>query len=219
MASLSPVTTTPQQLLDSRCPDLAAVDRFEILEPELTIETSGPGTEVDPAGATPVPGEGPVSRYRVTLRYRLLAGADEVAAFSEVVEFSAPVRPVASGEGGVDGGGAAGAPGGDDDDRDDEALLVGLARLIALTAGTSYYKVAAPTTIAVMLGTVTAAEAVFVRELYDHGMREFAARNDLPVPLEQHWELDIDDRRAPERVGPPRRSPRGRRRPTGGPDG
>ena len=193
---MTAVTTTPQQLLAARCPDLAAVDRFEILEPELVMTTLAPDADALPTGAAGDAAgdfdEGPTSRYRLTLRYRLLAGGDEVATFAEVVEFSAPCRASSTGEGAV-----AGEPVSDDCE-----LLVGLSRLVALAAGTSYYKVAAPTTIAVMLGPVTAAEAEFVRELYDHGMREFAARNELPVPLEQRWELHVDDDRAPRRSNP-----------------
>jgi hypothetical protein len=194
VASWSAVTTTPQQLLAARCPDLVGVDRFEILEPELVIEASAPGAGNDSGGVSGTD-EGSTSRYRLTLRYRLLGGADAVADFSEVVEFFAPASLESLGGHAADG----------DSGDDDEALLAGLARLVALAAGTSYYKVAAPTTIAVMLGPITAAEAMFVRELYDHGMREFAARNDLPVPLDQRWELEIDASRAPTRVTPDER--------------
>ena len=55
MASWSAVTTTPQQLLAARCPDLVGVDRFEILEPELVIEASAPGAGNDSANNDSIP--------------------------------------------------------------------------------------------------------------------------------------------------------------------
>ena len=180
MASWPAVTTPPQQLLAARCPDLVGVDRFEILEPELVIEASAPGAGNDSAGVSGTD-EVSTSRYRLTLRYRLLAGAHEVAAFSEGVGFFAPASLESLGGHAADG----------DSGDDDEALLAGLARLVALAAGTSYYKVAAPTTIAVVIGPITAGRATFVRGLLDHRLR---ARGDRQLGVDR---LDVVIHRVP----------------------
>ncbi|MEZ5383236.1 MAG: hypothetical protein R2754_15760 [Microthrixaceae bacterium] len=116
-----------------------------------------------------------VAAGTLEVHYRLLSGDDELARFAERVELSESL--VALGEG----------------RQADEGAWHGVARLVALAAGTSYYKVAAPALLAVTLGPITDAEAEFVRALYDHGLREFAARNDLPVPLVQAWELEVGD--------------------------
>lgn len=171
------MTTTAARILEGRCPELASVDRFDILPPELTFEASDSGPDVQPNLGT----------YRLVSHFRLSAGGAEVARFAETLRFDAP---------GPDVGSSAepqpgrvlhltdGAPGSE--------VWAGLARLVALTAATSYYKVAAPETIAVELGPITEEEGRLVRALFDHGMREFAARNDLAVPLPQRWELVVD---------------------------
>lgn len=175
------MTTTPAAILADRCPELAAVDRFEILAPELTFRAA------DDATVEPGTGKQPAGTYRLVTNYRLTAGGEQVARFSEQVTFEGPAPSVAMPV----------SPGSEVIDliASGQGLDVwgGLARLVALTAGTSYYKVAAPATIAVSLGPITPAEDELVRSLYDHGMREFAARNDLPVPLSQRWELQVAD--------------------------
>lgn len=54
--------------------------------------------------------------------------------------------------------------------------------LVAALAGVSYYKAAAPLPIVVDTPLSTA-ERRAVELAYDHGMREFAVRNELPVPM------------------------------------
>jgi hypothetical protein len=57
-----------------------------------------------------------------------------------------------------------------------------LARLLALAAGTSYYKALVPGTISVA-GGLTDAERHFLGEVVKGGLAEFAYRNDLPDAL------------------------------------
>ena len=57
------------------------------------------------------------------------------------------------------------------------------ARILLLVAGVSYYKSQAPTTIVVEVAT-TMAERALTEAIYDHGLREFAYTNDLPIPLQ-----------------------------------
>ncbi|NNF55994.1 MAG: hypothetical protein HKN03_16330 [Acidimicrobiales bacterium] len=56
------------------------------------------------------------------------------------------------------------------------------ARILLLLAGVSYFKSQAPTTIVVEVAT-TMAERTLTEAVYDHGLREFAYTNDLPIPL------------------------------------
>ncbi|HXW33722.1 MAG TPA: hypothetical protein VEJ87_04020 [Acidimicrobiales bacterium] len=94
---------------------------------------------------------------RAVFRYAL----DDVARFEEVIDFGRRAHLSAS------------------EQRGFEACL----RLLHLTAGVSYYKAAAPPRLVVESGTLDALEADFVNELYDRGLREFAYRNGLGVPL------------------------------------
>ncbi len=54
--------------------------------------------------------------------------------------------------------------------------------LLLLVAGTSYYKSQAPQTVIVEVAT-SEEERALVTELFDHGLREFAYVNQLPIPL------------------------------------
>ena len=58
-----------------------------------------------------------------------------------------------------------------------------LVRLLHAVAGTSYYKAAAPNTVSIESGPLDACELRFVRDVYDKGLREFAHKNGLPIPL------------------------------------
>jgi hypothetical protein len=53
---------------------------------------------------------------------------------------------------------------------------------LQIAAGTSYYKAAAPPLVSVESGALSPAEVSFHQHLYDHGLREFAVENRLPVP-------------------------------------
>jgi hypothetical protein len=71
------------------------------------------------------------------------------------------------------------------------AELAGFARAVdqlAVAAGVSYYKAAAPPTVVVESTALTAAAAEVHRSLYDEGLREFAVSNGLPVPRRVTWE-------------------------------
>jgi hypothetical protein len=68
-----------------------------------------------------------------------------------------------------------------------ERGLEGCLRLLHLAAGVSYYKAAAPRRIVVQ-APIAAHEERLCRDLYDHGLREFAYRNGLEVPRR----LEID---------------------------
>ena len=75
------------------------------------------------------------------------------------------------------------------------------ARILLLLAGVSYYKSQAPTEIVVEVPTTTE-ERALVATVYDHGLREFAYSNDLPIPLVQNFVWSgghIDSVPAPDR--------------------
>ncbi len=97
----------------------------------------------------------------VELDYRIshVSTVGPVERFTETVTLPAVDSPVAVGDG-----------------------FRALARLLALAAGTSYYKALVPGTIAVA-GGLTAAERHFLTEVVKGGLAEFAFRNDLPDAL------------------------------------
>jgi UDP-N-acetyl-alpha-D-muramoyl-L-alanyl-L-glutamate epimerase len=97
----------------------------------------------------------------VFLRYAFEDLARERIAFEERIELGGPLRL------------------GEHQERAFERIL----RLIHAAAGTSYYKAAAPPVVSVDSGPLTASERLFVEDLYDKGLREFAFKNSLPVPL------------------------------------
>jgi UDP-N-acetyl-alpha-D-muramoyl-L-alanyl-L-glutamate epimerase len=68
-------------------------------------------------------------------------------------------------------------------DQRQERAFERIVRLIHAAAGTSYYKAAAPPVVSVDSGPLTPSERRFVEDLYDKGLREFAFKNSLPVPL------------------------------------
>ncbi|HEY4946606.1 MAG TPA: hypothetical protein VII19_01830 [Acidimicrobiales bacterium] len=111
---------------------------------------------------------------------------DDVVSFTETITFETPP----------------GAEGGTDATGFDRALLH-----LHIAAGTSYYKAAAPPVILLEHEGLTAAELEFHRSLYDHGLREFAVANGLPVPRA----VEIEQRSTA--VEPPR--PTDPRRPGG----
>src|SRR5690606_21546377 len=59
--------------------------------------------------------------------------------------------------------------------------LLAAVRVLHLFAGVSYYKCVAPTRLVVP--TLSDAERAAVTALYDSGLREFAHRNQMQVPL------------------------------------
>lgn len=69
-----------------------------------------------------------------------------------------------------------------------------LVAVLAVAAGTSYFKAAAPPVVRVVAPVPQSTEAL-LGQLYDHGLREYAVSNDLPVPLDVRFEVT---RRAPE---------------------
>lgn len=91
---------------------------------------------------------------RISLPYRF-AGAEGSIELTEVVELPLPVAP-------------------------SEPILASV-RLLHLFAGVSYYKCVAPTPLVVP--ELSAAERAAVEALYDSGLREFAYRNGIAVPL------------------------------------
>lgn len=72
-------------------------------------------------------------------------------------------------------------------------------RVLHLLAGVSYYKAVAPTAIEVP--SLSGAERQLVLAMYDEGLREFAYRNDLGVPLAV--DLIERDRSAADRLSHP----------------
>jgi UDP-N-acetyl-alpha-D-muramoyl-L-alanyl-L-glutamate epimerase len=56
--------------------------------------------------------------------------------------------------------------------------------LLAAVAGVSYFKVASPHRIALEGEPLTADGLQLLHRLYDDGLREYAYRNELPVPFE-----------------------------------
>jgi UDP-N-acetyl-alpha-D-muramoyl-L-alanyl-L-glutamate epimerase len=66
----------------------------------------------------------------------------------------------------------------------DVERLAPLIDLLALAAGTSYFKAAAPRRLRVEVGRpISAATVDVVHALYDDGLREFAFNNELTIPL------------------------------------
>ncbi len=63
----------------------------------------------------------------------------------------------------------------------DSAAVRAAVRTLHLIAGVSYYKCVAPT--ALVTHPLVSAERALLRALYDEGLREFAYRNDLAIPL------------------------------------
>lgn len=66
-------------------------------------------------------------------------------------------------------------------DLPDTIAVARAVHVLHLVAGVSYYKCVAPTEL--VLPPVSTDERRLVEALYDEGLREFAYRNDLPVPL------------------------------------
>lgn len=64
-----------------------------------------------------------------------------------------------------------------------------LARLLYLSVGLSYYKAAAPERICIP-GTWAENEVDFLEKLIEKGLAEFAARNELPLPLRVTVDVD-----------------------------
>ena len=69
-------------------------------------------------------------------------------------------------------------------DREQERPFEHLVRLLHAVAGTSYYKAAAPGIVSIESGSLTPDELVFVHDVYDKGLREFAYKNGLPIPMQ-----------------------------------
>jgi UDP-N-acetyl-alpha-D-muramoyl-L-alanyl-L-glutamate epimerase len=66
-------------------------------------------------------------------------------------------------------------------------------RLLHAAAGTSYYKAAAPPVVSIESGPLTPAEHALISALYDKGLREFAFRNGLQIPLDIELRATIED--------------------------
>ncbi len=75
-------------------------------------------------------------------------------------------------------------------------------RLLHAVAGTSYYKAAAPGVISIESGSLTPDELEFVKTVYDKGLREFAFKNRLPIPLELEVRARVEQATTPEAGGP-----------------
>jgi UDP-N-acetyl-alpha-D-muramoyl-L-alanyl-L-glutamate epimerase len=79
--------------------------------------------------------------------------------------------------------------------------LAPLIDLLALAAGTSYFKAAAPRRIRVELGRpISNATVDVVHALYDDGLREFAFNNDLAIALETELVAEIGPVMMPARA-------------------
>jgi len=83
-----------------------------------------------------------------------------------------------------------------------EAGFEHLVRLLHAVAGTSYYKAAAPGKVSIESGPLTQLELDFVKDVYDKGLREFAYKNGLRIPLEVEVEAKVEQARTPESGGP-----------------
>ena len=64
--------------------------------------------------------------------------------------------------------------------------------LLHLVAGVSYWKTTADPTIKVNY-PITESEFQLIQSVYDHGMREFAVRNNMPVPVNLAWDVDLKE--------------------------
>lgn len=81
-------------------------------------------------------------------------------------------------------------------DLPDTPAVARAVHILHLVAGVSYYKCVAPTRL--VMPEMTAAEWALVERLYDDGLREFAYRNDLVVPLP----VDIESPPPTDRLDP-----------------
>ncbi|HEX8769046.1 MAG TPA: hypothetical protein VF714_11780 [Jatrophihabitans sp.] len=106
------------------------------------------------------------SSGEVALGYLLSGGSGAPITFTERVLFPAPPQPLS--------------------DARREAFAAVL-RMLHVVAGVSYFKTAAPPVIDLGAAPFTAAELGYLRNVYQHGMREFAYRNDLPSVLETRF--------------------------------
>jgi hypothetical protein len=89
-------------------------------------------------------------------------GADDLVEFEERIDLGGPVHL----------------------DPEQERSFEHLVRLLHAVAGTSYYKAAAPGIVSIESGPLTPHELVFVHDVYDKGLREFAYKNGLPIPMQ-----------------------------------
>jgi hypothetical protein len=102
------------------------------------------------------------SSGEVALGYQLAGGSGPAIEFTERVRF--PAGPVEL-----------------SDER--RAAFLAVLRLLHAVAGVSYFKAAAPPTVELGAARFTAAELGYLRAVYQHGLREFAYRNELPAVL------------------------------------
>lgn len=115
-----------------------------------------------------------VEDYRAVSTYEL-AGPSSTVRFTETVEFPAPAK----------------AP-----DAHTAAVFRRVIQLMHLASGVSYYKAGAPPRIEVNSVPLPPSVAEYLRELYQHGLGEFAFRNQLPHALRP--EFVISDPTEPE---------------------
>ncbi len=83
-----------------------------------------------------------------------------------------------------------------------QACFEHLVRLLHAVAGTSYFKAAAPGVVAIESGPLTPSELEFVNDVYDKGLREFAYKNRLGIPVEVEVRAEVVQARAPASGGP-----------------
>lgn len=106
------------------------------------------------------------STGEVALGYQLAGGSGPSLEFTERVRFPAGPHQLS-------------------DER--RAAFLAVLRLLHAVAGVSYFKAAAPPTVDLGAARFTAAELGYLRAVYQHGLREFAYRNELPAVLETRF--------------------------------
>jgi UDP-N-acetyl-alpha-D-muramoyl-L-alanyl-L-glutamate epimerase len=115
----------------------------------------------------------------VLLRYAFSGAADPIS-FEERIDLGGPLHL----------------------DQAQQACFEHLVRLLHAVAGTSYFKAAAPGVVAIDSGPLTQPERDFVNDVYDKGLREFAYKNGLGIPVEVEIQAEVAQARAPESGGP-----------------
>ena len=126
-----------------------------------------------------------IQGYRAVFGYEL-AGADKKLSFTEIVEFPPPPSVPS---------------------QETIEAFERVVELLYLVAGISYYKVAAPERIEVLAVALPPRVEEYLRNLYAHGLGEFAFKNHLPRALRPDFvPLRADTRPAlqlPTAPGPP----------------
>jgi hypothetical protein len=88
-------------------------------------------------------------------------------------------------------------------DQSQQGSFERLVRLLHAVAGTSYYKAAAPGIVSIESGSLAPLEIELIKDVYDKGLREFAYKNDLSIPLQIEVRARAEDAGTSDGGDPP----------------